>query len=96
MPEKRPYYYRRWFLYSCALTEFDYFLREAVSIVEEEIGRIPRALPLKDAHGFIVKSFDKFTLQIWFGNRPTGRERQPTQDNPARHATEIGREVRQL
>ena len=41
MPEKRPYYYRRWFLYSCALTEFDYFLREAVSIVEEEIGRIP-------------------------------------------------------
>lgn len=89
MPENHPYYRRR-FLYACALMEFGYFLQAATAIVEQEIGRIPRALPLRDARGFLVQSFDKFTLQIWFGKRPTGRERQPSPKNPARYATEIG------
>ena len=90
MAEKHPYY-RRQFIYACALIEFDNFLRKAAAIVEQEVGHIPRAGPLRNAHGFLVKSFDnKFTLQIWFGSRPTGRERIPTSENPSRYASEIG------
>src|SRR5277367_5921454 len=89
MSEKHPYYRRR-FLYECGLIEFDNFLREATALVEEDLRRIPRALPLRDTHGFVANSFDKFSLQIWFGNRPTGRERLPSPENPARYVTEIG------
>jgi hypothetical protein len=88
-PTMHPYFRRR-FLYSCALIEFDCFLRAAPAIVEEELGHISRALPLRNVHGFIVQSFNKFTLQIWFGARPTNREILASDTTPARYATEIG------
>lgn len=53
MAEKHPYY-RRQFIYACALIEFDNFLRKAAAIVEQEVGHIPRAGPLRNAHGFLV------------------------------------------
>ena len=67
-------YYRRWFKYSCALIEFRYFREDATAIAEREMGNIARAVPLTQIHGFIAKSFDRFTVQIWFGNHPTARE----------------------
>jgi hypothetical protein len=86
MPEIHPYARRR-FIYACARIEFECFRQAAQRIVEAELSRITRAGPLRTAHGFIVKSFDDLTLQIWFGNLPTGR-RLPSPESA--YATEIG------
>jgi hypothetical protein len=58
MQEKHPYLKRR-SVYDCALMVFRYFLLDAPAIVEQEIARVPRAGPLRAAHGFNVISFDK-------------------------------------
>jgi hypothetical protein len=72
MAEPHPYARRR-FIYACARIEFDAFRRIARKVYEAELARIPRGHPLRDIHAFIVKSFDEFTVQIWFGKHPTGR-----------------------
>ena len=53
--------------------EFDYFRSICREVFEAELARIPRGAPLQETHSFIVQSFDEFTVQIWFGNHPTGR-----------------------
>lgn len=73
MPTINPYY-KQWFRYLCAKMEFEYFRESATEIARSEVNYIARAAPLISAHGFIAQSFDKFTVQIWLGNRPTGRE----------------------
>jgi hypothetical protein len=70
--EPHPYARRR-LIYACARIEFDAFRRLARKAWEAELARIPRAHPLRDTHAFIVKSFDEFTVQIWFGKHLTRR-----------------------
>jgi hypothetical protein len=72
MTQKHPYYQRR-FAYGCAQMEFDYFRSICREVFEAELARIPRGAPLQATHSFILQSFDEFTVQIWFGNHPTGR-----------------------